>query len=284
MFADAVASEAFKLRRNARTSFFAWLFLPAGSLTLGLLNEFWIEEAMRNPRGAPILEPEAFDLGQALVASFQPPAMSLLILFCLIGAAVIFAGEYRWETWRLMAPRNTRLNTLGGKIMVYALASAASFVLLALSSILSGLIGAAADGQEIRAGLDGDVLVQALGRFGIGWLLLLQAGAVAALAGVVTRSILAALLVPLGLGIAQSILRAISGAIMPGQIEWWQPWALPEMSADLLRAALAGAPPLPGLEVSAGLAWTAGLALLAWLVVGYGGALALFNRQDLSKE
>ena len=284
MFADAVSSEAFKLRRNVRTSFFAWLFLPLLSLVIGLANELWIEEAMRTPRGGPILDFGPFDVGQALVSAMQPSAMSLLILFCLIGAAVLFAGEYRWETWRLMTPRNTRLNQLGGKILVYALASAASYLLFALASVATGLIGAAADGQQIRLGLDGEVLLQALGRFGVGWALLLQAGAIAALAGVATRSIMAALLVPLGLGIVQSILRAIAGAMAPGEIEWWQPWALPEMSADLLRAALSGAPPLPGMELSAGLVWTAGLALAAWIVVGFGGALALFNRQDLSKE
>lgn len=284
MFVDAVSSEAFKLRRNVRTSFFAWLFLPSISLVLGLANELWIEEAMRRPRGGPILDFGPFDIGQALMGAMQPSAMSLLILFCLIGAAVLFAGEYRWETWRLMTPRNTRLNQLGGKILVYALASAASYVLFALASVVTGLIGAAADSQQIRLGLDGDVLLQALGRFGIGWTLLLQAGAVAALAGVATRSIMAALLVPLGLGIAQSILRAIAGVMMPGDVKWWQPWALPELSADLLRAALAGAPPLPGMEVSAALVWTAGLALAAWIVLGYGGALLLFRRQDLSKE
>ena len=284
MFADAVSSEAFKLRRNVRTSFFAWLFLPLLSFVIGMANELWIEEAMRNPRGGPVVDFGPFDLGQALVSAMQPGAMSLLILFCLIGAAVLFAGEYRWETWRLMTPRNTRLNQLGGKIVVYALASATSFLLFALASVLAGLIGAAADGQQIRAGLGGDVLPQALGRFGIGWALLLQAGAVAALAGVATRSIMAALLVPLGLGIAQSILRAISGVVMPGDIEWWQPWALPEMSADLLRAALAGAPPLPGMELPETLVWAAAASLLAWIVVGFGGALALFNRQDLSKE
>lgn len=284
MLADAVSSEAFKVRRNARTSFFAWLFLPILSLVVGLANEFWIEEQMRNPRGAVIPEPGSLDFGQVLAAAFQPSAMSLLIMFCLIGAAVIFAGEYRWETWRLMTPRNTRLNQLGGKILVYALASAASFVLLALSSVIAAVVGALADGQAIRWGLDGEALASALGRFGIGWLLLLQAGAVAAVTAVTARSIVAALLVPLGLGIAQSVVRAITGVVMPGQIEWWQPFALPELSADLLRAALDGTPPLPGLEISAGLAWTAGLALAAWLILGYGGALLLFRRQDLSKE
>ena len=74
MFADAVSSEAFKLRRNVRTSFFAWLFLPLLSLVIGLANELWIEEAMRTPRGGPILDFGPFDVGQALVSATQPSA------------------------------------------------------------------------------------------------------------------------------------------------------------------------------------------------------------------
>ena len=56
------------------------------------------------------------------------------------------------------------------------------------------------------------------------------------------------------------------------------------MSADLLRAALSGTPPLPGMELPETLVWAAAASLLAWIVIGFGGALALFNRQDLSKE
>ena len=38
--------------------------------------------------------------------------------FVLIGAATIYAGDYRWETWRLISARNTRSNLLAGKVVV----------------------------------------------------------------------------------------------------------------------------------------------------------------------
>lgn len=285
MLADAISAETFKLTKNWKTSFFAFLFLPLVGMLIGLVSEFWLEEAFNPNDGGPSLSDlVAFDIGQAMVGSIQQASNPLLILFCLIGAAVIFAGEYRWETWRLMIPRNSRANHLTGKIIVYAGACGLSLFLTAFLGFVTGFLGALVDGQRIVGGMDADTLWLAAGSFGIGWLNLLQAGAVAILAGVLSRSILAALMVPLGIGLAQSILHGITNAsVAPDQMEWWRPFLMPSLAADVLRATLQPAP-IPQMEMPRGLVWGSIASFATWILAGYGGALALFLRQDLSKE
>ena len=284
MLADAISAETFKLTKNWRTSFFAFLFLPLAGLLVGLLSELWLEDAFNPNEGGPSL-PDLlpFDFAQAVIGSIQQAANPLTILFCLIGAAVIFAGEYRWETWRLMIPRNTRVNHLFGKVLVYAAACGLSLFLGALLGLMSGLTGALADGQRITGAFDGETALQALSVFGVGWLHLLQAGAVAAIAGVLTRSILAALMVPLGLGLAQSILQALTSGTPPVDMEWWRPFLMPSLAADVLKTASQPAL-LPQMAMPEGLVWASIAAFLTWIIVGYGGALTLFLKQDLSKE
>ena len=285
MLADAISAETFKLTKNWRTSFFAFLFLPVIGLLIALLSEFWLEESFNPNEGGPSL-PDflPFDVAQAVIGSLQPPTFPLTLLFCLIGAAVIFAGEYRWETWRLMAPRNTRANAMIGKYLVYAGAAALSLLLGAVLTILAGLLGALVDGQRIVGGFEEGALTQIAGAFGISWVHLLQAGAVAALAGVLTRSILAALMVPLGLGIAQAILQAITSAsVPPAEMEWWRPFLMPSLASDVLKASIQPVP-LAQMAMPEALVWASVASFAAWIIVGYGGALALFLRQDLSKE
>ncbi len=283
MLADAIAAETFKLTKNWRTSFFAFLFLPVIGLFIALLWELVLEGVFTpDEQGAALLRLVPFDLAQAIISALQPPTFPLSILFCLIGAAVIFAGEYRWETWRLMAPRNSRANALLGKVAVYAIAAAASLLLGAVLTIISGLIGALADGQRIVGGFQEGVVGQMFGAFGVSWIHLLQAGALAALAGVLTRSILAALMVPLGLGIAQFILQGLT-SVPPDQMELWRPFLMPSLAADILRASLQPAP-IPQMAMPEGLVWASVGSFAVWILGGFGGALALFLRQDLSKE
>lgn len=283
MLADAIAAETFKLTKNWRTSFFAFLFLPVIGLFIALLWELVLEGVFTSDeQGAALLRLVPFDLAQAIISALQPPTFPLSILFCLIGAAVIFAGEYRWETWRLMAPRNSRTNALLGKFAVYAIAAAASLLLGAVLTIISGLIGALADGQRIVGGFEDGAVGQMFGAFGVSWIHLLQAGALAALAGVLTRSILAALMVPLGLGIAQFILQGLT-SVPPDQMELWRPFLMPSLAADILRASLQPAL-IPQMAMPEGLVWSSAASFALWILGGFGGALALFLKQDLSKE
>ena len=283
MLADVLSAEGFKLARNRLTAFFAFLFLPAAALVMTLVGELWLSGAMQPRDGAPLPD-IPFDFSQALTTSIQYASNPLIILFCLIGAATLFGGEYRWETWRLILPRARRLTQLSAKIIVYLGASGLSLLLTSLAIFAAGLIVAIVKDRTLVGAIDGDEAMTALASFGIGWLRLIQAGALAALAGVLTRSIMAALLVPLGIGIAQGILQAITtNGVPPSGMEAWQPLAMPALAGDLLAGALQSVD-FSGLGVPEGMVQLSLLSFVIWIGVGFGGAMLLFLRQDLSKE
>jgi len=277
---DAIAAEAFKLVRNWKVLFWGFLFIPLLALAVGLFGVVVLESGLPPEARRP-------ELAQGALNAFRDAASPLTILFVLIGAAVLFAGEYRWETWRLMLPRASRVTLVAGKIAVFAVAALVTVVLIGLVGVLTELLGAAAAGAAPHWRPAPGWAGRLAGFAAISWLMLLQAGAVAALAAVATRSMMAVLLVPVGLGVGQALLHAqTSMAWMadPASLEPWRLLALPSLAGDVLRLALGGQGLLPGPAVPGALAVTALVSLLAWLVAGYGGAMALFRWQDLSKE
>jgi ABC-2 type transport system permease protein len=102
------------------------------------------------------------------------------------------------------------------------------------------------------------------------------------LAAVVTRSLLAALFVPLVFGIAQFFTPQMLGpmGVMPDA--WLSVLVNPGAATDAIQAAIAG-----GVRAAAlpdGLLLKAWVSLTLWTLVPLAGALAWFRRQDLSKE
>jgi ABC-2 type transport system permease protein len=107
------------------------------------------------------------------------------------------------------------------------------------------------------------------------WLEVLLIGGLAALIGVLTRSTMGAVIAGLVIVFVQSTLAATM------QAATWKSLLIPAYAGRILKtfvAAPAEARPEAG---PAGLAL---LFLLAWLAVLAGGAIALFRRQDLTKE
>src|SRR5215217_425428 len=133
MLADAFAAERLRLSRAWGVLFWSVLFAPIVSIVIGL-------------GGAAITRGAVSKMGEELALRAMPPidfgrtmidamAASDLIpvqFLFMIGAAAIFAGDYRWETWRLLTPRNTRPNLILGKLATFALVAAAGLLLLAL--------------------------------------------------------------------------------------------------------------------------------------------------------
>lgn len=102
------------------------------------------------------------------------------------------------------------------------------------------------------------------------------------LAGVVTRSLLAALFVPLVIGVAQffSPQMLMPMGILPDA--WLSILVNPGAATDIIHTVIQG-----GERAAAqpdGLALKAWISLALWTLVPLAGALAWFRRQDLSKE
>jgi ABC-2 type transport system permease protein len=279
MLVDAIRAESFRLRRDVSALFWGFLFVPLLALGFGLLTEL----ALKPP--IPGMVPgTALDLAQPALRAFAQGAGPMTALFAIVGAAALFGGEYRWESWRLLVPRNSRLALLGAKMAVYASAIAVTLLLIAAAGVITAVLGAGASGYRlVWEQSSGAFVLQAGGLFLIAWAQLLQFGAIAAVAAVATRSTVGAILVPVVLAVAQTVGQSLLGLGGGGEPEAYKLLLLPGHAADLLRTGVVGGTVLDQAPSPATLGVC--IAVLAvWIMGGAAAALAIFSRQELSRE
>lgn len=273
MLIDAISAERFRLLRDRSTLFWGFAFAPLVGFFLSVGGDIVVRNMIKRPMpGATV------DLVGQVLKALSSGASTFSALFLMIGAAAILAGDYRWETWRLLTPRNTRPNLLGAKLIVVGEAILWNLVLTVILSLLAGVIGAGISGKTIIGSASGAGLGQIAGAFVVTWLEAMTLAALAACVAVVSRSTMGAVIVCLGARFVQSILASVLGSMAP---ETWKTFAIPAYSADLLRAFVA-APFHGGLQ--SGTAGVALLVLLAWTAALTAGAIVLFGRQDLTRE
>ena len=271
MLADAIAAERFRLIRDRTAVFWGFLFAPFAALLFSMAGDLFVRLTFR--RTIPGATTDLANRALGAVAGASGPVTAL---FLLIGAAAIFAGDYRWETWRLVTPRNSRLNLLAAKLIVFAEAAAWSLLLTAVAAVLGGLFSSVFNAAPlVRSGAGAAFLGQFAGVFLVTWLEVLMIGALAALVGVVTRSTLGAVIAGLVVVVVQSTAAAAVQAAS------WKTLAIPAYAARTLKTFVA-AP--EGFRPDAGPAGLGLVMLLAWLAVLVVGGLVLFKRQDLTKE
>ena len=116
----------------------------------------------------------------------------------------------------------------------------------------------------------------------LSWARIVQFTMLGLLAAVVTRSLLAALFAPLVIGIAQFFLPQMLGQMGVSPTGWVLPLLSPGFATDLLKAVIVGGPAAADVPDQAMLKGLIGLVL--WTGIPLIGAIAWFNRQDLSKE
>jgi ABC-2 type transport system permease protein len=272
MLLDALKAEQFRLWRDKGAVIFGFTVPGIGVFLLGLSATLFVKFVAK----AQI--PGQVNLGSDLVGALTGTGSPITQIFFLIGAAAIFGTDYRWETWRLQTPRNSRLNLMLAKFGVYAGATALALVGMGIGGVLAGIVRAIIEGEAFEA-----INVAAFGpaflrAFVAAWLELLVVGSVAALLAVLTRTNVAAIIVTLLLAFAQAI---IMGIARPDPIN--PPWdallTFPGLSAQVLR----GGPVGIGGATAQG-AELATLFLLLWIVVFAGLTIFLFMRQELTRE
>ena len=251
MLADAIAAERFRLLRDRTALFWGFGFMPLVGFFLAIGGDLFVRTVIKRPMPGATL-----DLAAQVIKALGNGASTMAALFLMIGAASILAGDYRWETWRLRTPRNSRFNLLAAKLIV---------------------IGAAINSKAIVASTLG--LSEIAGVFVVTWLEAMSLAALAACVAVVARSPMAAVVVCLVVRFVQSILAAALGAMAPEPT--WKVLAIPAYDADLLRAFVT-APSHAGPD--GGPAGWALLVLLGWIAALTAGAIVLFQRQDLTRE
>ncbi len=290
MLVDAIRAEGFRLSKNRTALFWSLAFVPIIAVVIGAVTNFVLKGSETKILGDTKMPPEVrealargtLDMGEALVQAAAGLANPLVLLFVLIGAATIYAGDYRWETWRLISARNSRGNLLLAKLAVVAMLALAAMGFMLVASVIENLIKAAVFERTLAFSLTGEMAGHFLGFVGLSWLRILQFAMMGMLAAVVTRSLLAALFVPLVFGIAQFFTPnpLMQMGVMPDA--WLAILLNPGAATDAIQAAIMGG------EAAAAL--PDGVLLKAWVSMGLwtlaplAGALAWFRRQDLSKE
>jgi ABC-2 type transport system permease protein len=275
MLADAIAAERFRLLRDRSALFWGFCFAPIVGFLLSIGGDLFLHYVVKKPM--PGL---GIGLLDQMIKALAGGASTFGALFLMIGAAAILAGDYRWETWRLLTPRNTRQNLLLAKLVVVGEAVFWSLALTAVLSAAAAVIGAGINGKALAVSMFDRNLFDVLGVLAITWLEAMTLAALAACIGVLSRSSMGVVVACLGVRFVQTVLASSLRMMEQGQSSW-KLLAIPVYDADLLRATLLEPTMLGQTASSAG----AALAMLAvWTAVLTTGAVLLFRRQDLTKE
>ena len=285
MLADAIRSETYRLLQNRTAVFWSVFFVPVMALAISIIGQLVIQSRAVKINGAnlPLGLGGPLDLGQALVSSAGDLANPAILAFLLIGAATLYAGDYRWETWRLISARNSRPNLLLGKVGVLKLLTLVAMLVFLATGALSEVIKAGVFARPLTFSFG----AAEAGQFGLLFLLCfvraIQFLMISLLAATVTRSLLAALFIPLVLGVGQFFLGGPFAPMLglePG--DWLTQLLLPGTAFETLKSLIEG-----GMEAAAlpdGVMIKAIISLALWTLVPLGASIAWFSRQDLSKE
>ena len=285
MLADAIRSETYRLSKNRTALFWSVLFIPIISVVLGVIAIIVAKAHEADLAGKlppELLQRAPLNLAESLVKSAADFANPIVLLFILIGAATIYAGDYRWETWRLISARNTRPNLLTGKVVVVIGLTVLATLAGLLADIITHLVQALILSRSLSFSMDGAAFTDFVQLTLLSWARIIQFTMLALLAATVTRSLLAALFVPLVISVAQFFLPQMLMQMGVSPEGWLAPLLSPGLAADLLKAVIHGGMEAAGLPPQAALKAVSGLAL--WIVGPFVAAVAYFNRQDLSKE
>lgn len=290
MLADAIRAEGFRLLKNRTTLLWSTLFVPVMSVVFGAIGVFVVKanetklttDAKMPPEVLEMMSSQPLNLAQALTENAGKLDNPALLLFVLIGAATLYAGDYRWESWRLISARNSRPNLMIGKLVVTALLALLAMALLMTGGVIETLMRASVFERPLTFEMTGQMAGQFFALTGLSWLRVIQFTMMGMLAAVATRSLLAALFVPLVFGVTQMFAPMLLAQMGIQPDDWLTVLLNPGGATDALKAAVMhvpAAPPLPE-----GVVLKSVISLALWTLLPVAGALAWFQRQDLSKE
>lgn len=210
--------------------------------------------------------------------------------------AVVFAGEYQWRTLKNIVPRTQRWKLLLAKMAALVSLVMVSMMLTALIASLGPSIGhrihGLSYGPALSADVIGDYLLDSLRTALIALISLLNIVSYAAIAAILTRSILGGLLVSFGFAVLDAtslgFILLLSGLLgNPELINLYQftpTFNLSNLHSWLFRGQAqqfitAGTAPLTA-EPSF---WISALVLGAWIFGLIGVSLWLFQHQEITE-
>lgn len=276
MMTEAFGAEWLKLTKNRWSIFWAWAFVPLLTLAFGVLVETF---SRSTPGGAM--------LGYAAPVNSTLDGLGsygniFFRLFPIAGAATLFAGEYRWETWRAILSRNGRTTIMLAKLCVFSVAGAISILLCGVAGFVTGLYEAALFSNINWPAVGaGDVVLSLLVGFAASFLQLMATAGVVIFISVLSRSMIAAIIGAFSVFLVAELFSAFMRLGLASASEIMA--LLPNVAGDSMRqmaGAIRGDPDALGLH----LALPGAAALILWCIVPSAAAIVLFRRQDLSRE
>ncbi len=280
---DAISAEALKFNRHRATWGLVWIW-PIGIVLLFAV--IMVARLLGAESGGR--EQSAAEWIGAAAGFWNVPPHTFGRYVVGAFTAVVFAGEYGWNTWKLIVPHRARTSLIAAKYAVGFGLLAIGFVLAAGLFNLFGWLADIVAAAPIPAGITAGALLEAHGRGALASLapVLLTIGYVS-LAAVVTRSAVAALVIGLVATTVEQLfltfgpmlaLRAptlveLAYQVLPGQ-------HLANLGSFILTGS--GTPvPLPSGVLTFG--WAVSLAVVAgWIAALIGLTIALFRRQDIN--
>ncbi len=272
MIAAALQAELYKLSRNRGSTFWAFGFMPVFALGSGLIEQLFVHVYMGD------IIPYASPLQDSLsgLASFS---VSIFQICGIAGAAIIFGGEYRWETWRASLTRVDRVPAMIAKMIAFALAISASLVLCSIARLIVGFIDMGFTGSAVWPEVGAsEIMLAHLVAFTASFLQIMVTAAFVMLVCVITRAMTA------GIVATVLVLVACEIASIRGNAGGDPIWLLfPNIAGDAIRQA--GQVIMMRREgLLGGYAPMAAPTLLIEFLFLTAASTALFVRQDLSKE
>lgn len=204
---DAISAEAIKFTRHRATWGLVWIW-PIGVFAIGLAA---IAVGLLNPSVADSGGGNAAGWISDAVAFWRVPGQGLGRYVIGAFVAVVFAGEYGWNTWKLIVPHRARRTLIAAKYIVALALLACGF---ALGALLFNLVGWAEDvltGDPIPPGIALGALAKAHGLGALAAVApLLLTTAYVSLAAILTRSTVAALMIGLFITTAEQLFRTFA--------------------------------------------------------------------------
>ena len=283
---SVLEAERLKLARHRATWFLVWIY-PTG-VTLILLGFALWQLTHDAPPGMPRVPETAASWMQETAFAWGGPASTLGRYMLAAFAAVAFAGEYGWNTWKLIVPHRERVMLMAGKYLTVLGLLAAAMVLTAVIVTVGAFLLEPLEGDGVPRGVSRGGLLAAHGEAVLKALpAVLLTLAYAAAASVLTRSTIAAAIITIVLvtaegffGRAAPLLALGLPSIVPTLVH-----VLPSYHVQNLTLWIEDgrALTLPLGEVRVSHSWPVSLAVVtAWIVGLVTLTVAAFRRQDLN--
>lgn len=288
---DAVRAEWIKIIRNARlTAALVWIFPIAAATTL--VVGFIISLVSGGFAAFMGQSTWSSDLVAIWGVINRFPVNVFGRMLPLAFMAVVFAGEFQWETWRLIVPRAERTKLLLAKLAAIVLAVTLSLALASVIMVALQAAGHAALGEvygpdltvEMVSQAARNLLVEAL----IASLTLLLLGAFAAVSAFITKTVLGALMLSFGFSLVELLSLGVLALLSswfdrPGILNLYR--YMPNFNLENLRAWVIEGHGLTALPFNLVVEASLGESLLfvgIWITAVVAWANSIFRRQDIT--